>query len=425
MTLRRGAVLVRGLLLGVVGLGAFLIGSNVSHVRSAVHRPPVRPAEVHTRPAPGEVSEPVHITFGDLPHSLGMAAEFAPQGALIIGAGEMVLQHEQLFVQFVSAAHEHAEVIALVNDEEQLMRGQELLCDSNLPEDAARFLVVPVESMWVRDFGPLFVQCSDGQVRIFDTVYAQDDGDEDSLDVDNDVPRALGTVMKLPVVRMKLRIEGGNLLNNGDGLCVTSTTPIGVNASHGLVDTGVAEELSQLGFRRWLYLRPLEGEPTGHVDMFVQFLAPNVVVVGQYDPSEDPVNAAICDEAAATLAREDTSAGPMQVHRIPMPAHSEENWRTYTNGVLLDGAALIPVYSGVDPNTEAEALAVYRKLLPGRKIVPINCDSVIPLGGALHCVSMNVPKFVPLTHLQHDLSDLAPGVRDLSRKPIPGLAGVR
>jgi hypothetical protein len=126
-----------------------------------------------------------------------------------------------------------------------------------------------------------------------------------------------------------------------------------------------------------------------------------VAVVAQADPKVDPVNAAILDDAARLLAREKTSLGPMRVHRIPLPDCQDGCYRTYTNVIFANGLLLVPVYSDADPNLQDRALGLYARLLPRWKVVGINADGLAPLGGALRCMSMNVPAFVPLPKIAY------------------------
>jgi len=77
-------------------------------------------------------------------------------------------------------------------------------------------------------------------------------------------------------------------------------------------------------------------------------------------------------------------------------------YKTYLNSVHVRGpndqAVLVPSYSP-DERNSAEAVAeyqqrvqsVYEQALPGTKVVWINCDTVIELSGALHCVTVTIP----------------------------------
>jgi agmatine/peptidylarginine deiminase len=82
-----------------------------------------------------------------------------------------------------------------------------------------------------------------------------------------------------------------------------------------------------------------------------------------------------------------------------MPLPDSDVFRSYTNSLLLNGTALIPRYirsiSGSYPDQslqdsyEAEVRAIYESL--GYKVVFIPSDGMIDNGGAVHCVTMQVP----------------------------------
>jgi agmatine/peptidylarginine deiminase len=81
----------------------------------------------------------------------------------------------------------------------------------------------------------------------------------------------------------------------------------------------------------------------------------------------------------------------LKVERIPRPPPTDDVWRSYTNVIFANGTLLVPSYPDADEKTEARALDVYAKLLPGWTIIPLDVSDLIREGGALRCISMNVP----------------------------------
>jgi agmatine deiminase len=207
------------------------------------------------------------------------------------------------------------------------------------------------------------------------------------------VPRYLAGYFKLPIIDIPLRLNGGNLLSNGEGWVFTTTQVIAFNAKRGYDQMGVAQILSRYyGATDWMVFKPLAGEPTGHLDMFMTLVAADVAVVGAYDPSDDSVNARQLDEVASQLAQVRTASGPMRVVRIPMPSHEDGKWRSYTNVIFANDALLVPVYPDVSPELDEKALQIYSELLPNRRMVPIDATTLIEKNGSLHCISINVPE---------------------------------
>lgn len=409
--------------LAVVAALAILLGSSLLLPRRGQGR--LRAAAPRACPAPSPADRPGPPIALPTDGPTGMAGEFEPQSAILLGCNELVRFHEAFFVDFVAATHESVRLIGLLSDGDDRRAAEELLGRAGLDADAIELIELPVLTMWVRDYGPLFTRDADGKPAIVDADTSTRGGQLDPADGDDSSPRLLAEMLGLRCINTPARIEGGNLLTNGRGLVVSTTTLAAENLDPPAVTALESTLADDLGLRRWVYLRPLEGEPTGHVDMFVAFVAPNVAVVGQMDPDADARNAAILDEAAELLAREQTPLGPMEVHRVDMPAPAEGVWLTYTNVVFANGTLLVPSYTGVDARIETRVRELYATLLPGWTIKPLACDSVIELGGAMHCLTMNIPAFV---HLPAGLAGrpamLSPGARDLRpTRPRPVAAG--
>ncbi len=348
--------------------------------------PPAPAAAPRRPPAP-------HRRAGALP----LPGEFEPQSALMLGCNELIPLYPDVFTDVVAAAHKTTTIVGLVCDDRQVRMGLDLLAKRGLPPEAVRFVRLPLDSMWVRDYGPLFVPHKDGSVSVAEGRYVQEDDIRGKRPQDDEVARLLGELLRLPVVSVPLQFEGGNLLSNGRGLCVTTVVLIAENLQRGCRRAEIGSILAKhFGFTSWVYVRRLIGEPTGHVDMFMTFLAPDVAVVGRYDPAVDPANARVLDETAAILSGLKTARGRVKVHRVPMPPRRGEFWRTYTNVIFANGTLLMPTFKDVDPALQNEALALYARLLPGWKVVGINADSLEPGRGLLHCFSMHVPRYVSL-----------------------------
>ena len=320
--------------------------------------------------------------------------EFDPQAAVVMGCDELLPFHEGVFRDMVAALSGHVKLIGVVSTAEKRKEARRILERAGLSPEAVEFMQGPCGSMWIRDTGPQFSRRPDGTVGILNATIDADGGTQATAAADV-APRVLDTAAAEPVDLGAFRFQGGNLLGNGDGLCVSTSALLESNHLSGYDEFKIAWALGRhFGFRRWLRLRALVGEETQHVDMFVAFLAPNVAVVGQYDPQVDATNAQVLDEAAAALAGETTSLGPMQVYRVPMPPRTDGVWRTYTNILLANGVLAVPTYEGVDRKAQQAALDLYARLMPDWKVVGINADTSIRLGGALRCICLNLPQFV-------------------------------
>ena len=130
----------------------------------------------------------------------------------------------------------------------------------------------------------------------------------------------------------------------------------------------------------------IEGDDTdGHIDDSARFVAPSVVVAARAEAGEDH---AVLEENRRRLV-----AAGLEVHDLPMPPpHRVGGQRcpaSYANFLLVNGAALVPVFGAP---SDARALAVLRDLLPGRDVVAVRCDTLVLGLGAIHCLSQQEPR---------------------------------
>jgi len=364
------------------------------------NRPP-GPARLDatTRPAgaaASQASPPASTRPGVRPPLPG---EFERQSALIVGCNELVRLHPRVFVQIVSAAWRTVRLIGLVSTEQEHRLGRELLRRHDIPARAMLFVRMPLDSMWTRDYGPIFARRADGSPVAVDLLYRPTKAEADRLR-DAGAAGLLGRAMGVPVESVRIEMEGGNLVTNGEGFCVTTHWLTHRNKRRGLDKGAIGQLLRRhFGARGWMGVVPLTGEPSGHADMMLTFLAPNVAVVGRLDAAAEADNAAILDKVASLLTGRPTSRGPMQVHRIPMPTARDGVWLSYTNVIFANGVLLVPTFSSVDSSTQAEALGLYARLMPDWRIVGINADSLAPQRGLLHCLVCNVPPYVDVERL--------------------------
>ncbi len=314
-----------------------------------------------------------------------LAAEFRHQDALVIDGTELPRSWPGVFVDIVRAARGRVALVVIVDGLRDREGVRNLLDRHGLPLDGLRFLDVPHDTMWVRDFGPFLVERAGAGPGLVDMFYGEGD-----RRLDDEVPCGLGEAFGLPVQPVPLELDGGNLLTNGEGLCVTTTRVLERNRD--AADERHVRRLLQrhCGCEEVVFLEPLAGEETGHVDMFATFTSPSTLVLGAYRPEDDPANAALLDRNARRLQGLSSGSGPLRVERIPMPARPDGVWRTYTNVVFLNGTMLVPVYPDVDAEQQFAALQLFTLLMPGWRLVGIDSEELSLHGGALRCVTLNL-----------------------------------
>lgn len=290
--------------------------------------------------------------------------------------------------------------------------------------------------IWIRDYGPEILEADDGSSQFIDMGYysgpatscAGPFGGRPNSDVSP--TRYAPTFMDgVDVFRPQLRTEGGNLQTDGLGTCVHMKRDV----------------LIENNFTRWQYsqedldavymqyfncknvitLESLLRDPWGytvidHVDMFMTIISPTKVLVGQYDPADDPVNADILDRNAQTLqdagfnvvripmptpyctrAPGTCIAGPGAARLCTDPTRTDRVWATYANSIRIGNKMIVPVYHDVPASLadtiaaqEDEALATFQNELDAEfgkgavQVVPVVSDAMIPCQGSVHCITM-------------------------------------
>ncbi len=241
-----------------------------------------------------------------------------------------------------------------------------------------------LESFWMVDFGPAFVEDGSGVLAVVDPRYY-------TMRVNDDaVPTKVGADLGINVFRPDIGIEGGNLFTDGRGTCFTTGMVVAENGPQSEADLGEILR-SYYGCDKTIWLWPLYGEPTGHIDMFFKNASATTLLVGRYDPATDPDNAALLDMNMQILAAETNADGsPFDILRVPMPDNGDDVWRTYLNGIVVNDLVLVPTYPDHTTN-EASALAVLGQAFPGRTVVGLDSEAIIGWGGAIHCVTRTRP----------------------------------
>ena len=324
---------------------------------------------------------PAEIEPTDADLKLSLAGEWEPVDRVVLGWSEESDDLAPFFGAITQAALEQSAVTVLVPSTVRPRRVSRLLRSVGVSVDYVDYEVAPVDTMWIRDYGPLILRNAWGEREIVDLPYAEDRPQDDQ------VPRVLAATWQLPLKDMPLDLEGGHLLADGTGRCVITDDVLIRDA-----DThswGEIQDLFEenLGCSKLVVVPALEGEPTGHLDMFAYITGPGHVLVGSYTEKDDARNAQVLDQAAQILTE-----ARFHVTRIPMPRNdSRKIFRTYTNALIVNRIVFVPVYKA-DTRHQQEALDIFQRAFPKRTIVPVASDQIAELSGAVHCAAITLPE---------------------------------
>ncbi len=249
-----------------------------------------------------------------------------------------------------------------------------------------RFLHLPTDDIWVRDYGPVIAQNEKGEQvcvkLVFDPLpsYPQQQ--------DNAMPLRWAAHEEIPVRHLDLHLEGGNIWSDGRGTLIMASQIF--HSNPGLTQTKLLDQLhSVFDFSKLIITPRLEREETGHVDLLVKLAGAETVLVSR---ASSPNRASLHQTAEIFRRSTNASGQPYRVFELPNPPlylnwGVYPVWRTYTNSLTINGRVLVPVF-GIP--SDAEALAIYRQAMPDFEIIPIDCAPGANGGGAVHCLTKEI-----------------------------------
>ena len=307
-----------------------------------------------------------------------LPGEFDSVSELLVGWHADAWSYLPVYATLVREASKRSRVVVLLaeQDEEDFVRFH--LAAAGADMGAVDLVYAPLDSVWIRDYGPLVVRTHSRRPRAIDLPYDRSDDDR--------VPGVLAARSGWAVSNPPIQMDGGHLQSDGTGRCIASDDLIWLNGELGISEGEVRAALRDyLGCRQLYFVPAFVDEATGHLDLMLYVTAPGRVLVGRYRQWQDRENGRRLDETAKILE----TAG-FEVARIPMPGNQGRRiFRSYTNALAFNDVVFVPVYKR-DRRWERRALRAFRGAFPDRTIIPVEADEVMEMGGAIHCITMTV-----------------------------------
>jgi len=255
---------------------------------------------------------------------------------------------------------------------------------------------VPTDDAWMRDIGPTFVATPEARLVAIDWNFNAWGGKYPPWQQDRAVAARVAALAGVELRMGRLTAEGGAFEVDGEGtLIATRTTLLCDSRNPGLTANDIENCLRRaLGVRQIVWIDgAIAGDDTdGHVDELVRFVAPGRVVCASESRSDD-LNyrslRAFRDQLAETP---DACGRKFEQIDLPMPprigVHGARLPASYTNFYIANDAVLVPVFQ---VGTDAEALAIIRRLFPDREVRGVPSRVLIRGLGSIHCLTQQQP----------------------------------
>lgn len=276
-------------------------------------------------------------------------------------------------------------------------------------------------AFWARDFGPFGIYYGDKDSLMFvDVEYYPGRPIDDLLSI------KIAHQKGYKVHKSKVEMEGGNFmtdghgngfygsvvyLNNSDGsgFAMTEKAPMSISE----VDKEISKVFS---LNKNIVMTSLRCDGgTGHIDIYSKMANDEEILITKYP--EDYNRFQFPDYATVNKNRELISSFNTEYNskfrflEVPLPTDDNGTYsrrscnefnfdaRGFINGLTVNNTFIVPTYSNsINGNKQGdeEALAVIRKHMPGYNVVPIDSRLLTPMGGAIHCITMQIPAENPV-----------------------------
>lgn len=320
-----------------------------------------------------------------------------------------------ILTEIVKAAREECRVIICCNIQDSIPAAQNRLIAAGVDISSnVEFLLVPNNSIWVRDYGPNCVYANDvDSLYIIDWIY-----NRPSRPLDNALPEKIANYLDVPIYTTTVAPTdmvntGGNFMSDGMGTAFSSElildendlgNPYGVSVKSEADINGILQDF--MGINRSIKMDVLPYDEIHHIDMHMKLLDEETLLVGEY-PAGIADGPQIEANIQYVLDNYKSAFGtPYKVIRIPMPPQNNlypsngANYRTYANAVFVNKTVIVPFY---EQKFDTTAQRIWEESLPGYKIVGINCNKIIPSLGAIHCITKEIGVPDPLRIIHQEL----------------------
>ncbi len=314
--------------------------------------------------------------------------------------------YSTILSQIAHAAQTETKVIIICSDSNAV---KNTLTSNGVPFTNIDYLIAPFNSIWCRDYGQWNIYRQDvDSLALIDWTYNRPRPKDDT------VPSSIMNYTGLPMYETTtapndLIHTGGNFMCDGFGTGFSSKLIINENPTK--TEAQIDSIMSQfMGINRYIKMEVLPYDGIHHIDMHMKLLDEETILMGLY-PAAIADGPQIEANLQYVLSNFNSVYGtPYKVVRIPMPPdannlypnNSNADYRTFTNSVFVNKTIILPFY---DTQYDTIARRIYEEALPGYKVVGIDCNSIIPSLGAIHCITKEIAARDPLLISHQPLHD--------------------
>lgn len=291
-----------------------------------------------------------------------------------------------------------ARTIAMYEPVSMLVRESEYDLARKLVGPSVELVISPLDDLWMRDTGPVFVLTEQSQKGGIDFNF-NGWGEKQAFGRDAKVAAIVAQQASAEAVNTDLILEGGCIEVDGHGTAIiTESCVLNDNRNPGLTKARFEQKLAALlGVDKIIWLPGIKGKDItdGHTDFYARFARPGVVLAG-YDP--DPISfdhQVTKDHLDILRSATDAQGRQLEIIVLEAPTAVREAYETedfaagYIGFYVCNGAVIMQEFG--DAQADRAAKQSIQKAFPDREIVAINIDGIAAGGGSIHCTTQQEP----------------------------------
>lgn len=312
---------------------------------------------------------------------------------------ERLQRVEKVYLNIVKSLSEFEQILLLVETSDVLSRVLKLFKAEGIDDKQILIKVYPVNDVWARDCGPIFVKDGNSFV-ITDWEYNAWGEKYPPWDSDNNIPEFISELFGIKKVSAKMVLEGGSIDVNGVGdLLTTESVLLNPNRNPGMSKDEIEQNLKKyLGVENIIWLRSgLAGDDTdGHIDDLTRFLNEETVLTMVCEDKDDINYLALQENLKILKSAKLKSGKKLKIETLPLPKTKIEGTTvdgsefvpaSYANFYVANGCVLVPLY---DEQYDQQALDLFKKYFPDREIIGIDCADLVWGQGSIHCITQQL-----------------------------------
>lgn len=291
---------------------------------------------------------------------------------------------ENKFTEIISALEANEQVRLLVRDREW---------QSRIPKGAKLFQI-DYADVWTRDYFPTFVKNQAGDLKAIKWKYDAYGKKFKSLIKDNDVWPQVNDLLNIKTLEPNVILETGAIDVNGSGILLTTEQCL--LARNPKVSKSGYERIfaEYLGVSKVIWLKQglVNDHTDGHIDEIARFVSSNKIVCAFEDDRRDENYLTLKNNYENLVKETNLEGEPFDVIKLPMPHMQYDDGNkapvSYCNFYIGNKVILAALYN--DKN-DSEAMSIIQSCFPDRKVIGVDCSEIIYGGGAVHCLTQQMP----------------------------------